>query len=614
MSIIKSFWNFVQKLQSFVGTFLFLILMAIITSYILGAFFFDQSEDRLKADNTALVINLKGTIVEQEEFSSNLYGQLLSGASSSNTRLRDVVRAIELATEDDNISALILDFNRFGGAYPTKLHYIGSKIAGFKESGKKVYSYGSLYDQSAYLLASFADEIYMHPRGAALLYGYGGYQNYYLGFLEKIKAEVQLFRVGKYKSAMEPFIRSNMSEEAKQANMELYGGLWDAFITEISSQRMIEENIIRSGIENADQMLIELGGDLGQLALESSLVDGLKTRGEWVEYMQDKVGKGENGKGINQLYLNDYLSSKVNKSNFDRSKDIVAVVYASGSIMDGDMPQGTVGGDTLSRQLREARLDDNVKAVVLRVDSPGGSAFASEIIRQEVLLLKKAGKPVVASFAAVAASGGYWIAADADEIWASPTTITGSIGIFGAIPNIEGTLAEIGITTDGVGTTPLVLAGINKPLPEKLKNIIQSNIENGYRRFLEIVANGRNMTTEQVDEIAQGRVWTGQKAQEIGLVDKLGNIDQAVASAGQLAGLDDYRVKHWEDDMPFEVYLVAKILNQDGALAAIMQSGINSPEQIIMSKITEKLSLFSKMNDPHHAYVLCLNCMTGLNP
>ena len=614
MSIIKSFWNFVQKLQSFVGTFLFLILMVIITSYILGAFFFDQSEDRLKADNTALVINLKGTIVEQEEFSSNLYGQLLSGGSSSNTRLRDVVRAIELATEDDNISALILDFNRFGGAYPTKLHYIGSKIAGFKESGKKVYSYGSLYDQSAYLLASFADEIYMHPRGAALLYGYGGYQNYYLGFLEKIKAEVQLFRVGKYKSAMEPFIRSNMSEEAKQANMELYGGLWDAFITEISSQRMIEENIIRSGIENADQMLIELGGDLGQLALESSLVDGLKTRGEWVEYMQDKVGKGENGKGINQLYLNDYLSSKVNKSNFDRSKDIVAVVYASGSIMDGDMPQGTVGGDTLSRQLREARLDDNVKAVVLRVDSPGGSAFASEIIRQEVLLLKKAGKPVVASFAAVAASGGYWIAADADEIWASPTTITGSIGIFGAIPNIEGTLAEIGITTDGVGTTPLVLAGINKPLPEKLKNIIQSNIENGYRRFLEIVANGRNMTTEQVDEIAQGRVWTGQKAQEIGLVDKLGNIDQAVASAGQLAGLDDYRVKHWEDDMPFEVYLVAKILNQDGALAAIMQSGINSPEQIIMSKITEKLSLFSKMNDPHHAYVLCLNCMTGLNP
>ncbi|MBT5072889.1 MAG: signal peptide peptidase SppA [Kordiimonadaceae bacterium] len=614
MSFIKSFWKFVRKLQSFVGTFLFLIVLVIFTSIILGAFFFDQSDDRQKADNAALVINLKGTIVEQEEFSSDPYGQLLSGGTSSNTRLRDVVRAIELAAEDDDISAIILDFSRFGGAYPSKLHYIGSKIAKFKESGKKVYSYGSLYDQSAYLLASFADEIYMHPQGAALLYGYGGFQNYYLGFLEKVKAEVQLFRVGKFKSAMEPFIRSDMSEEAKLASLELYGGLWDAFITEISTQRMIDENIIRSGIENADQMLIELGGDLGQLALEHSLVDGLKTRGEWVDYMQDQVGRGEKGKGINQLYLNDYLASKVNMSEFNRSKDVVAIVYANGSIMDGNMPQGTVGGDTLSRQLREARLDDNVKAVVLRIDSPGGSAFASELIRQEVLLLKKAGKPVVASFAAVAASGGYWIAADADEIWASPTTITGSIGIFGAIPNIEGTLAEIGITTDGVGTTPLVSAGINKPLPGKLKNIIQSNIENGYRRFLEIVAKGRNMTTEQVDEIAQGRVWIGQKAQEIGLVDKLGNIDQATASAAELAGLDDYKVKHWEDDIPFEVQLIAKMLNQDGTLKALIESKKNSPEQLLMNKITEKLSLFSKMNDPHHAYVLCLNCMGGFNP
>lgn len=614
MSFIKSFWIFIRKLQSFVGTFLFLILMVIFTSVILSAFFFDQSDDRLKADNAALVINLKGTIVEQEEFSSDPYGQLLSGSGSSNTRLRDVVRAIELATEDDNISALILDFSRFNGAYPSKLHYIGSKIAKFKESGKKVYSYGSLYDQSAYLLASFADEIYMHPRGATLLYGYGGFQNYFLGFLEKVKAEVQLFRVGKYKSAMEPFIRSDMSEEAKLANLELYGGLWDAYITEISAHRMIEEETLRSGIENADQLLIELGGDLGQLALESSLVDGLKTRGEWVEFMQEKVGKGEKGKGINQLYLNEYLASKINISEFDRSKNIIAIVYATGSIMDGDMPQGTVGGDTLSRQLREARLDDNVRAVVLRVDSPGGSAFASELIRQEVLLLKKAGKSVVASFASVAASGGYWISANADEIWASPTTITGSIGIFGAIPNIEGTLAEIGITTDGVGTTPLVSAGINKPLPQKLKNIIQSNIENGYQRFLEIVAAGRNMTTEQVDEIAQGRVWTGLKAQEIGLIDKLGNIDQAIASAAQLAGLDDYKVKHWEDDIPFEIQLIAKLLNQDGTLKAIIESRKNSPEQILINKITEKLSLFGKMNDPHHAYVLCLDCLGGFNP
>ena len=521
MNFIKSFWKFVQKMQSFVGTLIFLLLAVIFTSLILGNFVFDSRGDKSSPKNSALVIDFRGAIVEQETFSNDPYEQIIASQIGANTLLRDVVRAIDLAQNDDNIDMLVLNFSRFGGAYPSKLHYIGQKIEKFKESGKKVVSYGSLYDQSAYLLASFSDEIYMHPQGATLLYGYGGFQNYFLGFLEKIKAEVQLFRVGKYKSAMEPFIRSDMSEEARAANLELYGGLWDDYVAQIAAQRSLDENIIRAGIENADQLLMELNGDLGQLAFRNSLVDGLKTRAEWVTYMQERVGKGENNQGINQVYLRDYLTSKVSVSDLTPSKNVVAVVYANGSIMDGDMPQGTVGGDTLSRQLRDVRLDDKVKAVVLRVESPGGSAFASELIRQEVLLLKEAGKPVIASFAGVAASGGYWIAANADEIWASPTTITGSIGIFGAIPNIEGTLAEIGITTDGVGTTPLVSAGINKPIPEKLSNIIQSNIENGYQRFLNLVAEGRDMTVEQVNEIAQGRVWGGRKAQEIGLVDHL---------------------------------------------------------------------------------------------
>ena len=329
--------------------------------------------------------------------------------------------------------------------------------------------------------------------------------------------------------------------------------------------------------------------------------------------MQELVGKGDENQEINQIYLRDYLSSKMILPDLKPNKNVIAVVYASGSIMDGEMAQGTVGGDTLSRQLRDARNDDKVKAVVLRVESPGGSAFASEIIRQEVLLLKKEGKPVIASFGGVAASGGYWISANADEIWASPTTITGSIGIFGAIPNIEGTLAKIGITTDGVGTTSLVSAGINKPIPEKLRNIIQSNIENGYQRFLNLVAEGRGMTIAQVNEIAQGRVWSGRKALEIGLVDHLGNIDQAIEAAATRANLEEYKVVTVEDEIPLQIQLLSSLFNNQSEVAQYILNKRNSPEKILMRKITQKLSIFNKLNDPHHAYVLCVDCLAQFN-
>ena len=613
MRFVNTLWEFIKKTQSFVGTILFLLVAVICTFFILRTFVFDSKTDNLSSKSSALVIDFRGQIVEQRSFSNDPYKQILEGSIGSNTLLRDVIKAINLAQNDKNIDMLVLNFDRFSSAYPSKLHFIGQKIEKFKMSGKRVVSYGAIYNQAAYLLASFSDEIYMHPQGATLLYGYGGYQNYFLGFLEKINAEVQLFRVGKYKSAMEPFIRSDMSNDAKAASRELYGGLWDDYVAQLARQRSLDENTIRLGIENADQLLIELGGDLGQLALKSSLIDGLKTRAEWVSYMHELVGKGDENQEINQIYLRDYLSSKMILPDLKPNENVIAVVYASGSIMDGEMAQGTVGGDTLSRQLRDARNNDKVKAVVLRVESPGGSAFASEIIRQEVLLLKKEGKPVIASFGGVAASGGYWISANADEIWASPTTITGSIGIFGAIPNIEGTLAKIGITTDGVGTTSLVSAGINKPIPEKLRNIIQSNIENGYQRFLNLVAEGRGMTIAQVNEIAQGRVWSGRKALEIGLVDHLGNIDQAIEAAATRANLEEYKVVTVEDEIPLQIQLLSSLFNNQSEVAQYILNKRNSPEKILMRKITQKLSIFNKLNDPHHAYVLCVDCLAQFN-
>jgi protease-4 len=613
MRLIKSFWKFIQKLQSFVGTFLFLIILLIVSSLIISGLFFDSSKGEQEQSNAALVLNFKGAIVEQEVFSADPYQQLLAGEVNANTRLRDVIKAIDLAAEDDSISSIILNFKDFGGAYPSKLHYIGNKLNEFKQSGKKVVAYGNLFDQSSYLIASFADELYMHPQGAALLYGYGSFQTYYLGFLEKVKAEVQLFRVGKYKSAMEPFIRRNMSDEAREANLELYGGLWDNYIADVATERNLSAEAIKQGIENSDKTIHELEGDLGQLALKSGLVDGLKTREEWISYLQEMVGKGPDGKGANQIGFRQYLDSKVSLADLETGRNVVAIVYATGAIMDGEMPQGSVGGETLSRQLREARQDDSVKAVVLRIDSPGGSAFASELIRQEVLLLKEAGKPVIASMASLAASGGYWIAANADQIWASPTTITGSIGIFGAIPNVEGTLAEIGITTDGVGTTSLLSPALMKPVPKKVSTIIQSNIENGYRRFLNIVAEGRNMTVEQVDEVAQGRVWTGEKAMQLGLVDQMGNIDQAIDAAAKMAELSNYKVVHWEDKLPFEMQVIAKLFNQESTMKEAVKLALNSPEQKLLKKIKEKMELFTLLNDPGHVYVLCVSCMSPLN-
>ncbi|MDA0707828.1 MAG: signal peptide peptidase SppA [Proteobacteria bacterium] len=609
MNFIKAIWKFIQKMQSFVGTFLFLIVMLIVSVFIFKAVFGPSSDEYFKPDGSALVINFNGTLEEQASYSANPYQEILSGNIQSYTLLRDVVKAIELAAKDNEIKILVLNMANFKGAYPSKLHYVGNAIDKFKQSGKKVITYGNLYDQSAYLIASFADEIYLHPHGGVMLYGYGSYQNYFLGFLEKINAEVQLFRVGKYKSAMEPFIRKDMSQEAKEANLELFNSLWQEYLGQISKQRNIPIAIITNGIENADQLLRNVGGDMAKLALDNGLIDGIMTREQWVKYMQDTVGTGKNNEGINQINHLQYLATKINMSDFDNKKDIVAVLYANGAIMDGIQMQGTVGGESFSRLIRSARLDKQVKAVVLRIDSPGGSAFASELIREEVLLLKEAGKPVIVSMGSVAASGGYWIAANADEIWASPTTITGSIGIFGAIPNLEGTLDSIGITTDGVGTTSLSTAAVFKPLPEKVKNIIQSNIENGYQRFLELVAEGRHMTTEQVDEIAQGRVWTGIKAQEIGLVDYLGYLDQAIEASAKQAELKEYRIVHWEDKIPFEMKIIAELFGDDPANDALLKFKNDNPQSLLIRKIMDQLSVFKILNDPQHAYVLCLNCM-----
>ncbi|MCF8474769.1 MAG: signal peptide peptidase SppA [Emcibacter sp.] len=587
-----------------VGTLLFMAL----AFFIIATIFME--EHITVPEQGVLVVSLEGTIVEQKVFDKSPLQAISSGTVRHQTILRDVIKAIDLAAKDDRITMMIIDTNSLESAMPSKLHYIGDAMNRFKKQGKKIYSYGDNYSQNSYFLASFADEIYLNPYGAVLLHGYDSYQNYFKDFLGKIKAEVQLFRVGKYKSAMEPFIRNDMSPEAKEAMLSILNDLWSEYTAKVTMSRTIEKDTFLNRFETVDKDLVALQGDLAALAIEYGLVDGLKTRADWTEYLAAKLNIQSSKLKDKAINYRAYLTANPNEKL--TTKDIIAVVYANGTIMDGQQPQGKAGGDTVSRHLQEARLNEKVKAVILRVDSPGGSAFASEVIRQEILLLKEAGKPVVVSMGSLAASGGYWISANADEIWASPTTITGSIGIFGAIPNFEGTLGAIGINSDGVGTTPLTSALVMKPLSEKIQSVFQSSIENGYNRFLNIVAEGRHMTVEQVNDIAQGRVWTGNQAVKIGLVDKLGTFDDALYATASRAALDDYKVVYWEDPIPWDMKLISDIMERQTGIGKLLSAKMATPQSVLADQVIEKLSIFNQFNDPNHAYVLCVSCMEEL--
>lgn len=600
-AVVGTFWKYFRKFQSVVGTLLFLALVM----FLMVSMF---SGDKITVPQKgALVVSLDGVIEEQRTYDQTPFQAITSGEVKHQTILRDVIKAIDIAAKDDRITMMIINVNHLAGAMPSYLHYIGEAMSRFRAADKKIYTYGDNFSQGGYLIASYADEIYLNPYGSVLLYGYGSYQNYFKDFFDKIKMEVQLFRVGKYKSAMEPYIRSDMSPAAKEASRALLGDLWAEYTTSIVNGRTLDKESFLASFDRVDADLVAVNGDLAELAVSYKLVDGLKTRDQWRAFLAQILTTDIDSLSDNTIGYHAYLAA--NSNNVKPPENLIAVVYANGTIMDGKQPQGVAGGDTVSRHLREARLNNKVKAVVLRVNSPGGSAYASELIRQEVLLLKKAGKPVVVSMGSLAASGGYWISANADEIWASPTTITGSIGIFAALPNFEGTLGAIGINIDGVGTTPLSFAGLGKPLPEKVKSILQSTIENGYDRFLNIVAEGRDLTVEQVHEIAQGRVWTGNNALEIGLVDKLGTFEDAVISAAQMAELDDYEISYWEDPIPWDVKLISEFIERHAGIGQMLMTKSTGPKEILMAQIMESLSVLDQFNDPNHVYVLCVACM-----
>lgn len=573
-----------------------------------------QSEDAVEIpQGSALVLNLNGDIVEQKKeidpmdaFIQEAFNQ---PDENPEVLLQDVIDVINNAKNDDRISILVLKLERVNRTGLSKLQDIAKAIEDFKLSGKQVIAIGDMYTQSQYYIASHADKIWLNPKGWMMLDGYGRYSLYFKSALDKLSISQHIFRVGTFKSAVEPYMRDDMSEEAKEANKLWLNDLWLQYKTEVAKQRGF--NI--KNFDESTQQLIEkfkaANGNYADYALANKWVDALKTRNQMNAELVKLAGENENENQFKHITYKDYL--KAHKSptfNISNNTDKVAVIVAKGTILDGSQKPGTIGGDSTAKLLREARHNDSVKAVVLRVDSPGGSAYASEVIRQEVDLLKAAGKPVVASMGTYAASGGYWISASANKIIAAPSTITGSIGIFGMFMTFENSLDRMGIHTDGVGTTDFSGFGLTRPLSDGMGELIQMNIDRGYHDFISLVAENRNMTLEQVDKIAQGRVWSGQKAKSLGLVDEIGDLNTAIKFAAEIAKLDSFE-KLLIEKKPnaTDLFLQNLLGNNAWLFEEQLTSSVGPVDKLILT-LKNELQKYNEFNDPQGIYSFCLTC------
>lgn len=570
-------------------------------------------EDRPEVTrDAALVVNPQGMLVDQ--LSGTIMDRAIDrmmGQESPETLVRDVVKAIDRAADDDRVSSLVLDLDNLYGGGLSKLQTVAEAIGRFRETGKPVYALGDGFSQAQYFLASQADEILMNPSGVVILTGFETYRNYYKGTIDMLDAEWNIFRVGEYKSFVEPYMRKDMSAEDREARLTYLNSLWDAWLGDVSERRGLGPDDLQSYINGFPDHLAAVDGDYSRLSLESGLVDGLEHRDRMRDRVKEVAGENDETGSFNQISMRDYLEASADRKKRERGGK-VAVIPAVGPIMDGFQPPGTVGGDSTAALIRDARRDDSVKVIVLHVDSPGGSAFASDVILRELELAQQAGKPVIASMSSVAASGGYWISMSADEIWAHPTTVTGSIGILSMFPTFEGTLDKIGISTDGVGTTDM--SGAFRPdltMGEPLRRTLQQGIDHGYREFIEKVAMHRDMSLSEVDAVARGRVWSGVDAHRAGLVDQLGGLDQAIERAAELAELDEWHVHYMEREPSWREQFIADMLGRAdvGIMGAVERRLNQAPHRRVIEQLRRDLEQLDTFNDPQHMYYYCDACV-----
>lgn len=605
--IFRGLLTLYRWIRSFFLNLLFIVVLLTVLSVL-----FSGSETVEIPEGAALVIAPVGDLVEERTRISG-FGDLFSGnPADSEVLLSDLLEVIEIAGRDDAISAIVLRLDALQGADLSKLQDIATSLVSFRESGKTVYALADNLSQSQYYIASHADEIILNKMGSVNLEGMSSYQYYYAEALANLDINVHIFRVGEYKSAVEPFELNGMSEEARENYEELLSSSWQLYLDGVSQQRGMPPEQINNLINTLDEQLAGVGGDTARLALESGLVDQISSRPDMQGYLISQVGMDMQSGNFLQVSYERYLQERRLPLDSILGGDQVGIIVASGTIFDGEQDPGSIGGDNLSALIRQAQDDENVKALVLRVDSPGGSAYASEVIRQQLLEFKDSGKPLVVSMGGVAASGGYWIATAAEEIWATPATITGSIGIFGIYPTFSQTLGRLGIYVDGVGTTDQAGAfGLGRELPAVTQNAIQLNVENGYQRFLTIVSDARNMSTAAVDAVGQGRVWSASAALEHGLLDDIGDLDDAVEAAAGLAGLNQYRAQLITAPLsPGELLLQNIADNWDISAWFSTGTDLMSAFQLsgIFQQLEDDLLQLVKFNDPNNLYLQCFAC------
>ncbi|NIG13310.1 signal peptide peptidase SppA [Pantoea sp. Cy-640] len=557
----------------------------------------------------ALKVDLSGMLVDKPSVSNRLsrISRQLLGASSDRLQensLFDVVDAIRQAKSDKNITGMVLDLRDFAGGDQPSLQYVGKALREFRDAGKPIFALGDSYSQAQYYLASYATKVYLSPQGTVDLHGFATNGLYYKSLLDKLKVSSHVFRVGTYKSAVEPFLRDDMSPEARDADGRWVGQLWQNYLNTVSANRQITPQQLFPGAAGIISGLQAVQGDTAKYALDNKLVDVLDSRAAADRELVKTFGWDKASNDYRNVSIYDYNVKQPTQQDGN-----IAVILASGAIMDGEESAGNVGGDTTAAQIRDARLDDKIKAIVLRVNSPGGSVTASEAIREELAAAHDAGKPVVVSMGGMAASGGYWISTPADYIVAAPSTLTGSIGIFGVINTVENSLSSIGVHGDGVATSPLADVSTTKALPTEVQQLMQLTIENGYRNFVGLVAASRHKTPQQIDAIAQGHVWTGSDAKANGLVDALGDFDDAVAKAAELAKVAKPELSWYQDD-PGMIDLLLNQMNASAqaVLPAALKVWLPAPVSEVMGALQAQPGLMNNLNDPQNRYAFCLTC------
>lgn len=560
----------------------------------------------------ALRIAPTGILVDQRSYIDPTSVLLADNDPDENeTVVSELVDAINAATTDNRINLLVLEPGGLIGGGLSKMNEIGQALENFKRSGKKIIAVSDNYSQEQYYLASYANEIYLHDMGIVEITGYSRYMNYYKTALDNLGITIHAFRSGKYKDYLEPFLRDDMSAESREHNEQWLNELWATYTGAIEQRRQLPRGSLNDYVNNLDAHIALTEGDSAKLALEKSLVDKILSRQDAEQLLIDTAGKSNEGDWYNGVGVKSYLADI--RKHPSQEKNKVAVITAVGSIADGHQPDGSIGSDSMVELLRQVKDDDAVKALVIRIDSGGGSAFASEIIRAEIVKLRAKQIPIYISMGSVAASGGYWMATAGDKIWAQPTTITGSIGVFGAFPTLENSLKKIGISTDGIGTTELAgTMRLDRPLSSKASKVVQQGVDSIYQRFITLVADARKQDKDAIHEIAQGHVWTGLKAKEIGLVDELGTLKDAIAAIATAAKLDHYKVEFVRRPLsPKEELLHALTTGQASLLApkALLEKFSSLSVLNDIAPVLKPLREIQSLNDPRGIYVKCFECV-----